>query len=199
MTSTGGTGSAPEIDLETIVGSVTAVLTPQITKMIQAELTRHGAAGAACKSPETGHGTVNEERGGRASRNKSSGRGLADMEIDTPEGGNSSEETPHKSNGRSDRKRKSRSDDECGEISDSTDDEEKIFDPIEMYQESKGTWRVPNETARYIDSYAKRSLNKDERKSMLDVFPRPDVTSAAMPRVDEAFLNLLKQQGISLK
>jgi len=193
MTSTTNGGNTPNIDLDALVGSLSAALSPQISKMIEAEFVKRGGAMESPSFLATGQSTVNIERGGEASRNKSSGAGLADNDGE--------EDTPHEPVDRVGQKRKSRSELEFGELSDTNDDDddEKALDPIEMYLESKGTWKVPKETSRYLDAYAKRSLNRDERRSMLETFPIPDVTSVAMPRVDEPFLNLLKQQGVSLK
>jgi len=210
MTSRKSGDRQPTVDLEALVGPLSAALAPQITKMVEAEFTRRALASQS--STVTGRGTVNKaaEGGGNdTSQNESSDEGLAgtDGDIDShshdhiendfegPVTKNKTGSSPSHIN----RKRKREDEEELGELSDSMDENDRLYDPIEMYRESKATWKVPKETEKYLEMYTKRSLNKDERRSMADTFSKPDVLSVSMPRVDDSFLNLLRQQGVSLK
>jgi len=207
----------PVIDMEALVGPLTAALAPQITKLVEAEFEKRAASfqaiGNKSKNLDEGGGNDTSPTGGSdeglAKNDSDSGPGLKsrnDDELEQSPCGDARESSLRKaelsiqSPGGSKKRKLIDLDEEHeqGELSDTTE-EDRVMDPLDIYLESKLTWTVPKETGRYLQAYTKRALSKDERRAMVDSFPKPADVSVAMPRVDDAFLNLLRQQSVQLK
>ena len=176
--------TATSVDISQLVGPLTAALAPQITQIIETEFKRREAyiAYTGPSKSASGQGTDEIHADSNQNKNSASGHGTDEIHADSDEQG-----TNHK--------RRLDSDMSDGEAT----DDENIMDPLDAFAENSLSWKAPKETARYLEAYMRRSLTKDERKAILNAYPRPSEASTSMPRVDEPFSNLLKQQGVQLK
>ncbi|CAL8142941.1 unnamed protein product [Orchesella dallaii] len=77
------------------------------------------------------------------------------------------------------------------------DDSEVELDPLEKLAAT--TWKPHPETCVILGKYLKRSLDKAERKTIVERFQIPAVPAAQLPKLETPVLQLLNQRKLGLK
>ena len=185
-------------DINQLIGPLTSALVPQIKHLINSEFEKQKI------SHESHVRSENIGVDGRVGPSKNVVLNTTEMNKNIQKEAEDSFSS-NLSNVNEDRSRKRKyvtiGDDETpddGELH-SEDDDIQILDPLDVYSQSVKPWSAPEATTKYLKSYMRRSLNNDERKSILENFPLPLGPEVMSPRVDATYLQLLKRKGISLK
>jgi hypothetical protein len=196
MSSPSGDNSSGSIDFDHLIGPLSAALAPSIVEIINNEFSKRVKSKKSEK--DTSRRTVVESENDSTSEDDSSvhfdgGRSTPDTKrCQKGAGGGTG---PRKNNRKRPHEEDEKSDD--GELTSASEDE--MLDPVAMYSEAEKVWSAPRTTRKYLQSYVRRSLSSEERKSIMEKFPLPDGPEVKLPKVDEAFMHLLRQERVTLK